>query len=179
MPKKKPLYLNIHALEVFTNDTTDDDLCRECAYFSNLDINIDRSNEIQTESQPYLLMTGIFLSPAFWVLLALPDKYIGLMLVSAICILVATVVGICLCCYGYGLEKRDEGCMWWCNGNEEEEAELAATSPTMSMENISKTAHRFRARVTGKDHEDGEMRIHQWFKGILCTQYSLMFFITV
>merc|ERR1719238_2170627 len=68
-------FLNAHALEKFFSNADDqDDLCKECAYLQNLNINIDKSDEAQTVSQPYLLVTGIFLSPAFWIIMALPHE---------------------------------------------------------------------------------------------------------
>ena len=103
-------YLNPHVLDKFFNDNPDDGLCRlctECSYFANLDIDTDNSSEFQTIWQPYLLATGIFLSPAFWVSVALPMDLPVLMLISIIAIIVSSVIGICLFLYGYGAKTQD------------------------------------------------------------------------
>ena len=68
--------------------------CRECAFFATLDINADMSDEGQTTNQYYLIATGIFLSPAFWVSIALPIDAPWLMLISIIAIIVSVVLGL-------------------------------------------------------------------------------------
>ena len=161
-------YLNIHALEMFYgNDDDRDNLCRECSYFANLDINIEDSSEVQTRAQPYLLVTGIFLSPAFWVVLALPMDYPVMMLISAIAIMAATVVGICLCIYGYGLEKTDhheakqkaKGRSNSINSNGRNRINSEVVASTIV--GIKENAARMRKRdFTGT-------RIEEWFKGTL------------
>ena len=103
-------YLNPHALEKFVNPKDDDPqkyLCTECAYFANLDIDTDTDSDYQTKWQPYLVATGIFLSPTFWVMLALIRDYRVLMLISIIAIIVSTVLGICLFLYGYGFKAEN------------------------------------------------------------------------
>ena len=105
-------YLNPHALEKFVwykGTPVDDDLkCTECAYFANLDIDTDTDSDYQTKWQPYLVATGIFLSPSFWVMLALIQNKRVLILISIIAIIVSTVIGICLFLYGYGFKAGNE-----------------------------------------------------------------------
>lgn len=132
-------------------------MCRECAYFANLDINIEQDSGAQTRSQPYLLMTGIFLSPAFWVLLALPLDYPVMMLISAIAIMVATFVGICLVIYGYGLERSDK-----------KKAKKLSRRPSMagvseSVERMTTLSWENTVRLT--TGEIAGTRIEDWFKG--------------
>ena len=106
----KQSYLNPHALERFFDAPVDNNLCTECGYFANLEINTDHSSEFQTRWQPYLLVTGIFLSPVFWVSLALPMNYPELMLISISAIIVSSVIGLCLLVFGYGTSvEEDEG----------------------------------------------------------------------
>ena len=101
-------YLNPHALERFFDAPIDNNLCTECGYFANLHINTDKRSEYQTQSQPYLLVTGIFLSPAFWVSISLPLNYPELMLISIVAMIVATVIGILLLLFGYGKLAKDK-----------------------------------------------------------------------
>ena len=121
-------YLNPHALEKFGNETIDDNLCRECSFFRNLQINTDQSADYQTRSQPYLLVTGIFLSPAIWVSFALLTNRKWLMLISIIAIALSTLIVIalllggcrkhpalfrCCCCLKKGQSQKDDAYGWF------------------------------------------------------------------
>ena len=99
-------YLNPHALFRFFDSSLGSDLCTECGLFGNLNINTDKSSELQTQMQPYLVVTGICLSPVFWVSLALPMDYPELILISIIAMMIATVIGVCLIMYGYGVTVK-------------------------------------------------------------------------
>ena len=99
-------YLNPHALDKFRNDIHADNLCRECAYFANLQINTDQSSEFQTRMQYFLTTTGIFLSPAFWVMLELPFDYPELIIVSMGGIYLSIAMGLFLLIRGKCCTKR-------------------------------------------------------------------------
>jgi len=110
-------YVNPLALEIKKNKNIQKrHLCRECGYFKNLGINTDHGGDSQTVWQPYLLLTGIFMSPALWVSLSLPYNVPVLVLISAIAIIASTTIGICLFCHGYGTAAIWEKItyrLWW------------------------------------------------------------------
>jgi len=174
-------FLNAHALEMFfSNASTKDDLCTECSYFQNLDINIDRSNEIQTRSQPYLVVTGIFLSPAFWILLSLPLDKDWLMLLSCIAIIASSLIGLCIMCYGLTPEKKKKE-----EVEEEEDTEVGHDGRQPSLGSIrsmstglefftergtsaadflKKNAQKVQSRLEGDYGATKDSRIEKWFK---------------
>ena len=86
---QKHYYLNPHAILYFSRENHDksEKLCPQCLYFSNLEIDtIDDGS--QTTNQYLLIATGIFLSPAIWIAVALPishEIFIFISIIAMVC----------------------------------------------------------------------------------------------
>ena len=83
----KQSYINPHAALLGSEVA----LCRECTLFNQLDISRSDDGSGDMKNQYYVLFTGVFMSPAFWVILPTAFEDDILVLISIIC--------ICTCCF--------------------------------------------------------------------------------
>ena len=91
----KHSYLNPHAILYFEREVEEKkhkNLCPQCLYFTNLQIDTTDDDGAQTTNQYMLIVTGILLSPAFWIAIALPLSNEAFIFVSIIAMVRVSVI---------------------------------------------------------------------------------------